>query len=69
MLIKNMNILEEILEKIGEIENLIVYSSPQQIDNVMQIINKRRIPRTLFYMAEGTKQEKNIKDILRESTC
>jgi len=50
--------LESILNEMDEIECLIIYCSPQQINNVMEIINKKRLPGHRFTMAEGTKEKK-----------
>lgn len=60
-IIKNANqkyeLLEEILNEMSEISHLIIYCSPQQIDKVMEIVNKRRISAHRFTMSEGTKKE------------
>ncbi len=48
-------VLESILDEIGpSIKWTIVYCSPQQIDMVMEIVNKRRISAHRFTMEEGT---------------
>jgi len=61
-IIKNANekfkMLGKILDEIGEISHLIIYCSPQQIDKVMEIINKRSIPGHRFTMNEGTNPDK-----------
>ena len=50
------NVLEEILDKIGdEIKWTLIYCSPKQIDNVMDILNRRQIICHKFTMNEGTK--------------
>lgn len=48
-------LLEQILDEIDEIENLIIYCSPQQMDRVMNIINQRNIRSHRFTMQESTK--------------
>ena len=48
-------VLESILDEVGpSIKWTIVYCSPQQIDRVMEIVNKRRIVAHRFTMEEGT---------------
>lgn len=48
-------VFESILDEIGpSIKWTIVYCSPQQIDKVMEIVNKRRIVAHRFTMEEGT---------------
>lgn len=51
------NLLEDILDEMEEITHLIVYCSPQQIDKVMDIVNKKRLRGHRFTMAENTKPE------------
>lgn len=51
-------LLADILDDLGEdIKWTIVYSTPQQIDRAMEIINKRRIFGHRFTMTQGTKPE------------
>jgi len=51
-------ILEKILDKIDQnVKWLIIYCTDEQIDKVMEIINKRRIKAHRFTMKEGTKPE------------
>jgi len=53
--IRKYEILENLLDKIGQsIEYTIIYCTPQQIDKVMDIINKRGIIAHRFTMEEGT---------------
>lgn len=48
-------VLEEILDEIGShVKWTIIYSSPQQIDQVMNIVNSRRIIAHRFTRKEGT---------------
>jgi len=59
-------ILENILDEIGpSIKWTLVYSSPQQIDKVMEIINNRSIFVHRFTMEEGVRPNKNF-DFLSE---
>jgi superfamily II DNA or RNA helicase len=53
--VRKYGILEEILDELGSsLRWTIVYSSPQQINNVMEIINRRRITAHRFTMDEKT---------------
>jgi superfamily II DNA or RNA helicase len=48
--------LENLLEELGDpIAGLIIYCSPEQIDNVMRIVNNRRITVHRFTMSEGSR--------------
>lgn len=54
--------LEDILEKMEKpIKWTIIYCTPQQIDNVMNIVNKHGLKAHRFTMKEGTKPEKQFK--------
>ena len=51
--------LEKILDNLGrEIKHALIYCTPQQIDEVMKIINKKGLIAHRFTMEEGTKPEK-----------
>lgn len=52
--------LNHLLGKIEDIDFTIIYSSPQQIDNVMNIVNAYGIPSHRFTMDEGTSPEKRF---------
>jgi superfamily II DNA or RNA helicase len=51
-------ILENLLDEISPLKWTIIYCSPQQIDTVMKIMNKRRIAAHRFTMEEGTTPSK-----------
>lgn len=63
-LIKNAagkyKILENILDSIKDIEYTIIFSTPQQIDEVMRIMNLRGITAHRFTMEEGTAPRKEL---------
>ena len=48
---------KKILEKIGSLEHCLIYSSPQQIKVVQEILNKRNVIQHKFTQQEGTKPE------------
>ncbi len=50
-----------ILDKIGEIKHCLVYCSPQQIEEVQNILNKRGIVQHKFTEAEGTRPSAEFK--------
>lgn len=47
--------LDELLDEISPVQWTIVYCSPQQIDSVMTIMNRRRVVAHRFTMQEGTR--------------
>jgi len=51
------NALAEILENEGEIRHCLIYCTPQQIDNVQDLLNKKGIVQHKFTQSEGTKPE------------
>ena len=56
------HVLEEILDNLDEKAKwIIIYCTNEQIENVMKIINKRRIKAHRFTMSEGTKPENRFK--------
>ncbi len=62
--VEKFNVLESILDEIqASLKWTIIYCSPQQIDRVMVIINKRRIVAHRFTMEEGTTPDKNYNGI------
>jgi len=48
------DVLEKILEEVCPINFTIIYCTPQQIDTVMEILNRKRIISHRFTMSEGT---------------
>jgi len=62
--VEKYRVLEEILDKIGpNIKWTIIYCSSQQIDKVMEILNKRNMIVHRFTMEEGTSPEKRYKGL------
>lgn len=57
---KKYEVLKSILDTNKNIEHAIIYSTPQQIDNVMNIVNIRGIPAHRFTMDEGTIPKKEF---------
>jgi superfamily II DNA or RNA helicase len=47
-------VLDDLLDRISPLKWTIIYCSPQQIDAVMEIMNRRRIVAHRFTMEEGT---------------
>lgn len=57
---KKYEVLKSILDVNKNIEYTIIYCTPQQIDNVMNIVNMRGIPAHRFTMDEGTIPKKEF---------
>jgi len=56
--INKYNVFKKILRELGEIEHCLVYSTPEQIDTVQEILNDEGIIQHRFTQEEGTTPEK-----------
>ncbi|MGA2682028.1 MAG: DEAD/DEAH box helicase family protein [Candidatus Bathyarchaeia archaeon] len=54
---------QKILDKIGSLQNCLIYSSPQQIKIVQETLNKRNIIQHKFTQQEGTKPESKFEGL------